>query len=136
MVLSQLTLGRIEQAFKLFERHGLKRPAVGEENKGKAVNNVLAEEEMFNLLGNEVSAEVFDEVCRRLLKSCKYFPKPVDYFSCIDEVRAEMCFKPAGALPEPPKKKTAFSDFLARNPEVAQNSPFAIEFLKKRAGVS
>lgn len=127
--MSELTLEHIKKTFEYFERMGFKRPTLTIED------DELSESEWFELF-NYVSAEVFKKACLLVVKQVSFWPKPSDFMKAVDEVHAEMRFKPAGALPEPPKKKTAFSDFLARNPEVAQNSPFAIEFLKKRAGVS
>lgn len=126
--MSELTLEHIKKTFEYFERMGFKRPTLTIDD------DMLSEVEWLELF-EFVSADVFKKACLLVVKQVKFWPKPSDFMKAIDEVHAEMRSKPAGVLPEAPRKVTAFSDFLRRNPEIAQNSPFAVEFLK-RAGIS
>lgn len=102
----QMSIKDIQDAFTYFERMGFKRPT----NTILADN--LSEAEWLDIY-KLTPVNIFREACKLVVKSVRFWPKPLDMSTAIDEVYSKTRYK-SEALPMPSRRGDEKASMIIR----------------------
>ena len=127
-----LTCEHVRRAFAYWERLGFVRPRIGDTNKERAKNDLLAEESWLELF-KATAPEIFVAATKRAAKAAKFWPKPFEVLEIVECLEQQV--KPYyPQLPEPQRERKTPAEFVKNCGTEAKETDFYKELASRMQG--